>query len=149
MHVLPISKETLHEVFQYVGSQLTIVIRHINNLVLSKLNGTTLVGVDMSGVDRYHTLIGVEYRVDNGGIGLRTSRHKEYVGIIVVACCHNLSLGFVAINVEAIATRMFVVCLDKSLQYLWVCTVVVVTFKRNHAYVVFVYANLQYFFRIT
>ena len=57
MHVVAVGKEILHKVLKHVRSQLAVVVWHVDNLVLGEFYGACLMGIDMSGVYGYDTLV--------------------------------------------------------------------------------------------
>lgn len=98
-------------------------------LVPGELYGSCLMHIDVAAVCGYHSLVLAEQRVDDGGVGLRAPGQEEYHGVFVVAGCHYLGLCAFAELVGPVGQCPLFVCLNQSLQHLWVCPVVIIVFK--------------------
>ena len=118
------------EVFvQLQRIHLTLVVAQGDDLMLCKLDGSCLVGVDMSAIYSDDTLIGMQDGVDDCCVGLGAPRQEEYLCIGCTAGSLDLLLCLHAPFIVAIAETLFVVGLYQSLQHLRVRTVIIIAFK--------------------
>ena len=95
----------------------------------AKLDGATLVHVDVSRLDSQHALIGLEQGINHGGVGLRATHEEKHVGIGFAACRADFLPGSGAVIIQSVARGTVVVGLNQALEDSLVAAVVVVTLK--------------------
>ena len=59
----------------------SVIVGNGDNLMLGKLNGTSLVYIDMTTTYADNSLVLIQHRVDGGSIGLGATCKEEYLGI--------------------------------------------------------------------
>ena len=97
--------------------------------MLRKLDGTSLVDVDMTRADADDALVLVEHGVDGGGVGLRAARQEEYLRVGHADSLADTVLGTVAELIKTVGRGLGTIVLHKLFEHLRVRPVVVVAFK--------------------
>lgn len=95
----------------------------------AKLDGTTLVDIDVPRLDREHTLIGVQHGVDHRGIGLGTTYQEKDVGTRLAAGETYLLLCRIAVMVKSVSGSTLVVGREQAFQDGLMATVIIITLK--------------------
>ena len=108
---------------------LALMAGYDNNLVLCKLDGTSLVNIDMSTIYCNYALILVEHRVDNRGVGLCASCKEEDVSFIILTSLLYQFLCPHATLVSPVGLSSQFIGLNQFLEYFWMCSVTVVVVK--------------------
>ena len=103
-----------------------------DNLMFGKLNGTSLMDVDMTRAHTDDTFVLVEHGVNGGGISLRATRQEEYLGIGHADSLANALFGALRELVEAVGCRLGIVVAHQVFKHLGVCPVVIIALKGNH-----------------
>ena len=103
------------------------------HLVACGLDGSRLVHVDMPRDGTYHTLIGSQSVCYDGGIGLCAPDQKVHVHIVPVASLAYQPSGLGTEVILAISYGLLHVCFEQTLQYLWMCSLVIVALKLYHS----------------
>ena len=115
MGIVAVVHEVVQILVQCLGTHLALILGQRNDLVLRKLNGSSLVDVDMATADADDALILIEHGINGGSIGLRASRQEENLGIGHTDSLADTAFGALAEFVEAIGRRLGIVILDQVL----------------------------------
>ena len=124
--IVAVVVEIVQILLECLGFHLAVNVGQGDNLVFGKLDCTCLMHIDMSGIDSYHSLVLIEQRVDDGGVGLCTAREEEDVGFGILARQFDFLLGHVGKDVKAIGCSLLVIGFQQSFQHFLVCSIAVV-----------------------
>ena len=111
------------------GAHLAFVGGQRDHLVAGVLDGTGLVGGDVTGGGGHHALPALQHGCDDDGVGLSAAGEKVHICIRAGAGGADLFLCAGTVGVGAVAGHFFKVGLDQLFQHSGVCTLAIIVFK--------------------
>ena len=129
MVAVAVVAEIVQILVEPLGGHLAHHVGNSDNFVLGKLDGPRLMDIDMAGANTDDAFVLIEHGVDGGGIGLRTTRQKEYLCIGHANGLTDKLLGTFRELVEPVRRRFGIVVAYQILEHLRMGTVVIVAFK--------------------
>ena len=130
--------EPFHICAEVFRTKLSFVMAEGNDFVAACLNGSGLVDADMPGVGGDDGLVTGQHGVDDHEVGLRAAREEEHLRIVGFTCRADELSRMVAMDIGTVGERLLTIGAHQGLHHLGVGTVVVVAFKRNHGFLIFV-----------
>ncbi len=120
------------KLFDLLGGELAVFVRHSQHLVAGVFNRTGLVYGNVAGVRRDSALMGAQKRGDHGAVDLRAADEKLYLAFRQSAALAQQGAGGLAVGVLPIAGSLLAVCFDQRPEYIGMRAFQIIAFKPFH-----------------